>query len=114
VVLILWSRLGTHLPERTAKREYRGIDGRAPVTGTEWEYEHARAHAQATGAPALLVFRNNSPAPLSTTDLTLRAQRDAQLRALDQFWHLQALGMTLRGQTASCSADVMLQDFGAP
>ena len=28
VVLILWSRLGTRLPERTALREYRGIDGR--------------------------------------------------------------------------------------
>ncbi len=32
VVLIVWSRLGTSLPERTAVREYRGIDGRAPVT----------------------------------------------------------------------------------
>jgi hypothetical protein len=41
VVLILWSRLGTPLPERTAQREYHGIDGRAPVTGTEWEYEEA-------------------------------------------------------------------------
>ena len=41
VVLILWSRLGTPLPEKTAEREYRGIDGRAPVTGTEWEYEEA-------------------------------------------------------------------------
>jgi hypothetical protein len=35
VLLILWSRLGTPLPERTAVREYRGIDGRVPVTGTE-------------------------------------------------------------------------------
>ena len=41
VVLIVWSRLGTPLPERTKVREYRGIDGRAPVTGTEWEYEEA-------------------------------------------------------------------------
>jgi hypothetical protein len=32
VVLILWSRLGTPLPEKTAEREYRGIDGRAPDT----------------------------------------------------------------------------------
>jgi starch phosphorylase len=85
-VLILWSRLGTHLPERTRKREYRGVDGRTPVTGTEWEYEHARAHAEATGAPALLVFRNHGPAPFSTTDPRLRAQQDAQLRALDRFW----------------------------
>ena len=37
VVLIVWSRLGTPLPVRTKLREYRGMDGRAPVTGTEWE-----------------------------------------------------------------------------
>ena len=41
VVLIVWSRLGTPLPERTKVREYRGMDGRTPVTGTEWEYEEA-------------------------------------------------------------------------
>jgi len=101
VVLILWSRLGTPLPERTAKREYRGVDGRTPVTGTEWEYEHARAHAEATGAPALLVFRNHSPAPFSTTDLTLRAQQDAQLRALDRFWerHFRDRGVFLTAFT---------------
>jgi WD40 repeat protein len=102
VVLILWSRLGTHLPERTAKREYRGIDGRAPVTGTEWEYEHSRAHADATGgAPALLVFRNHSPAPTSTIDLTLRAQQIAQLEALDRFWqrHFHDQGVFLTAFT---------------
>jgi hypothetical protein len=43
VVLILWSRLGMDLPEKTDKREYRGIDGRTPVTGTEWEFEDALA-----------------------------------------------------------------------
>src|SRR5437016_11977702 len=36
VILILWSRLGTPLPDT-----YRGLDGRIPVTGTEWEYEEA-------------------------------------------------------------------------
>jgi hypothetical protein len=101
VVLILWSRLGTPLPERTAKREYRGIDGRAPVTGTEWEYEHARAHAEATGAPALLVFRNHTQAPTSTIDLTLRALQIAQLEALDRFWqrHFHDQGVFLTAFT---------------
>src|SRR4051794_3523835 len=36
VIMILWSRLGTPLPIRTDVREYKGIDGRTPVTGTEW------------------------------------------------------------------------------
>ncbi len=86
VVLILWSRLGTPLPEKTAKREYRGIDGRAPVTGTEWEYEEALKVAQEKKAPDLLAFRNISPAPFDTRDAKARARSNAQLDALDQFW----------------------------
>src|SRR5579863_6552035 len=39
VVLILHARLGTPLPKETTVRAYHGIDGRWPVTGTEWEYE---------------------------------------------------------------------------
>src|ERR1700730_18722326 len=57
VVLILWSHLGTPLPERTATREYRGRDGRAPVTGTEWEYEEALQARETRGVPDLLVYR---------------------------------------------------------
>src|SRR6202030_4399712 len=68
VVLILWSRLGTPLAARTAERDYRGIDGRAPVTGTEWEYEEALRVAREKGAPDLLAFRNVSAAPVDTRD----------------------------------------------
>src|ERR1700751_1007926 len=69
VLVILWSRLGPPLPERTAKRAYRGIDGRVPVTGTEWEYEEALRHNKETraaspdghGTPELLVYRKDIP-----------------------------------------------------
>ncbi len=86
VVLILWSRLGTPLPEKTAQREYRGIDGRAPVTGTEWEYEEALKAAREKGAPDLLAFRNVNAAPVDTLDAEARARSNAQLDALDRFW----------------------------
>src|SRR6516162_10133194 len=86
VVLIVWSRLGTPLPEKTAEREYRGIDGRAPVTGTEWEYEEALKVAREKGAPDLLAFRNISPAPIDPRDPDARARSNAQLDALDVFW----------------------------
>jgi hypothetical protein len=86
VVMILWSRLGTQLPEKTAVREYRGIDGRAPVTGTEWEYEEALKAAREKKAPDLLAFRNVSPAPVDTRDPEARARSNEQLDALDQFW----------------------------
>src|SRR5882672_4389342 len=58
VVMILWSRLGTPLPDHTGTRAYRGIDNRAPVTGTEWEYEEALQAARSRGAPDILAFRN--------------------------------------------------------
>jgi hypothetical protein len=68
VVLILWSRLGTPLPEKTAIREYRGIDNRAPVTGTEWEYEDALKAARArrarpAGVPQHLAGAGRSARP---------------------------------------------------
>jgi WD40 repeat protein len=86
VVLILWSRLGTPLPEKTPLREYRGIDDRAPVTGTEWEFEDALRAARQGGAPDILAFRNTSPAPIETHDLAAQARSLAQLSALNEFW----------------------------
>ena len=86
VVLILWSRLGTSLPEKTAEREYRGIDGRTPVTGTEWEYEEALKVARLKKAPDLLAFRNVSPAPIDPRDPEAQAKSIAQLTALNAFW----------------------------
>jgi WD40 repeat protein/TPR repeat protein len=86
VVLILESRLGTPLPERTAVREYRGIDGRTPVTGTEWEFEDALAAAREHGVPDLLVYRSHRDAGVSTWDAQRRKAAFAQLEALDMFW----------------------------
>jgi WD40 repeat protein len=86
VVLILWSRLGTPLPEKTVEREYRGIDGRVPVTGTEWEYEEALKVAREKKAPDLLAFRNISPAPIDPRNAGAQAASIAQLGALNEFW----------------------------
>src|SRR5580658_5487435 len=101
VVLILWSRLGTPLPERTEVREYRGIDGRAPVTGIEWEYEEALQRARSAGAPDLLVYRSLRPATVDTRDARLREQQLRQLEALDEFWsrHFANQGVFLGAYT---------------
>ena len=111
VLMILWSRLGTPLPEKTAAREYHGLDGRAPVTGTEWEFEEALAAARARGAPDILVFRNVSPAAVDLRDPAARAQSLAQLDALDGFWkrHFADRGVFLAGASEYRS----LEDFAA-
>jgi WD40 repeat protein len=86
VVLILWSRLGILLPERTAVRDYRGIDGRAPLTGTEWEFEEALQAARNKGTPDLLVYRSLKPASFDISDPKRREQQLQQVQALDRFW----------------------------
>jgi hypothetical protein len=97
VILILWSRLGTPLPPHTPARDYVGIDGRAPVTGTEWEYEDALRAARERGAPDILAFRNVSPAAIDASNREARARSIAQLDALDAFWkrHFADRGMFL-------------------
>jgi hypothetical protein len=87
LVMILWSRLGTPLPERTSKREYRGRDGRAPVTGTEWEFEQALGAREArAGVPDLLVYRKTAEnvARFSRAEQLEDARR--QWDALRVFW----------------------------
>lgn len=105
VVLIVWSRLGTSLPERTGVREYRGIDGRAPVTGTEWEFEEALRAAQQAGAPDLLVYRSRKPAPFDTHDPARFEQQSQQLKALNGFWerHFANQGMFVGAYTSFTS-----------
>src|SRR6516164_6368 len=89
LLVILWSRLGTPLPERTGKREYRGIDGRVPVTGTEWEYEEALRHNEETqaaspdgrGIPDLLVYRKDVPGEFRLRNAAEMERAHAQMAA---------------------------------
>ncbi|MBI3516270.1 MAG: hypothetical protein HY060_19740, partial [Proteobacteria bacterium] len=80
VVLILWSRLGTPLPTD----RYQGIDGRVPVTGTEWEYEEALQAHRTGGSPDLLVYRKTALEGMARLD-NLDVQKQ-QWEALQAFW----------------------------
>ncbi len=110
VVLILWSRLGTPLPEKSGKREYKGIDGRTPVTGTEWEYEDALAANRTKGAPDLLVYRSNREPQISLRDPGKKAMAEGQWNALETFWsrYFQAGGVFLSAYHGFDD----LEDFG--
>src|SRR5262249_20764444 len=86
VVLILWSRLGTPLPEHTETHEYRGIDGRVPVTGTEWEFEDALASNKRTSAPDLLAYRKTAPPRAEYRSAADALALAEQLQKLESFW----------------------------
>lgn len=87
VVLVVYSRLGTPLPERSVSREYRGIDGRSPVTGTEWEFEEALEANRARGAPDLLAYRKIGDPGTSLSDAAKRIEQERQWQGLEAFWH---------------------------
>jgi hypothetical protein len=60
VVVILWSRMGTPLPD-----EFRKADGEPYVSGTEWEYEEAMRGARESGYPTVLVYRRTEALKIS-------------------------------------------------
>jgi WD40 repeat protein len=86
VVMLVWSRLGTSLPPKTETREYHGIDGRVPVTGTEWEFEDALAAQRKRGAPDLLAFRKQADPTVSLKDRAAKALAEEQWDRLEAFW----------------------------
>lgn len=58
VVMILWSRIGTPLPNHYAKEL-----GLSQVTGTEWEYYNALQGANRLIGTKVLVYRNEAALP---------------------------------------------------
>ncbi|MFI5013704.1 MAG: hypothetical protein ACHQAY_15295 [Hyphomicrobiales bacterium] len=115
VVLIVYSRLGTSLPKSTSVREYRGLDGRAPVTGTEWEFEEALAAHRANGAPDLLAYRKLGDPGASLVDSARRAEQERQWNALEQFWrlHFEGAGLFIAGSSKFHSLDEFDQKLEA-
>ncbi len=86
LVLILWSRLGTPLPERTERNEYRGIDGRVPVTGTEWEFENALQANKKKGLPDLLAYRKTAKPRMEFGSEAEAVELGRQFQCLNAFW----------------------------
>jgi hypothetical protein len=99
VLLIVYARLGHGAAGTHQSREYRGIDGRAPVTGTEWEFEEALAAHKASGAPDLLAYRKVGDPGASLVDAGRRAEQERQWTALEDFWrrHFEGSGIFLAG-----------------
>jgi tetratricopeptide (TPR) repeat protein len=79
VVCILWSRLGTRLPE-----QYCRPDGSRYASGTEWEFEDAERSFRERGRPALLVYRKTAERFISSSDPKYD-EVGKQRKALDAF-----------------------------
>ena len=80
IVAILWSRLGTKLPE-----EFRRADGSRYESGTEFEFEEAMEGFRRNGKPHLLVYRKTAPPSVRLDDEKDLMERLAQKKKLDAF-----------------------------
>ena len=79
VITILWSRLGTMLPEHI-----RRADGTVYASGTEFEFEDAMNAHRSSGKPDVLVYRK-SAAPVWSADSAAATEQLAQSQALNRF-----------------------------
>ncbi len=66
VIVILWSRMGTPLPD-----SYRMPDGRPYLSGTEWEFEEAMRTSRQFGRPQVLVYRRTEVIKFPVTERNL-------------------------------------------
>jgi hypothetical protein len=79
VVTILWSRMGTPLPEDDPS--YRKPDGSRYLSGTEWEYEDAIRSRK----PLVLVYRRTEKPKIELDDPEFDAKRK-QYELVNQFF----------------------------
>lgn len=77
VIVILWSRLGTPLPDT-----YKKADGSPYLSGTEWEYENAIA---AKPQPHILVYRRKAKVVFDPTDQDFEGKVQ-QFRRVENFF----------------------------
>ncbi len=80
MVVILWARLGTRLPD-----DFQRADGTTYGSGTEWEFEDAIAGYRENGRPEILVYRKNVPATTAINDEDALRDRLEQKKKLDAF-----------------------------
>lgn len=89
VIVILWSRLGTPLPD-----EYKKPDGTSYLSGTEWEYEDAIAGRP---TPHILVYRRTAKVELDPADRESVTKFEQFQRVQQFFERFRGPGGTLKG-----------------
>lgn len=76
VVIILWSRMGTPLPDTVRKS-----NGEPYVSGTEWEFEDAMTSSK---RPSVMVYHRTEKQKVNLDDPDIDAKRE-QLKKVDRF-----------------------------
>lgn len=81
MVCMLWSRLGSPLPEN-----FKSMDGRTGVTGSEWEFENGLQAYEETGKPELLVYRKITKVSTDLEDIEQAQQALNEKQGVQRFF----------------------------
>jgi hypothetical protein len=79
VIVVLWSRMGTPLPDSVRKP-----NGEPYLSGTEWEYEDA-VHALQQPRPQVLVYRRTEEPKIGLRDLQ-KKEKEEQFERVEAFF----------------------------
>ena len=110
VIVILWSRLGSFLPEDKFKG---AITGKA-VTGTEWEFEDAVHSYQQNKVPDLLLYRKTEGIVASLEDDKALEQKREQKRQVEKFmgqWFMDEDAGTFKAASHSFKTAAEFEDL---
>lgn len=80
VIVILWARLGTPLPDT-----YRKPDGSRYLSGTEWEFYDAMNAASERGIPLVVVYRRTEDIAFNPKDVNFN-QKVEQWQRVEHFF----------------------------
>ncbi len=89
VIVVLWSRMGTPLPDT-----YRKPDGSPFLSGTEWEYEDA---ASAKQPPHILIYKRKTKVVIDLEDPTYEDKREQYARVKKFFERFRNPDGSLKG-----------------
>lgn len=108
VILIVWSRLGTALPNTITR-----ADGSSYASGTEFEFEDAVAGFHRTGKPSIVAYRKTAPVEWSA-DADTAAQQLAQKQLLERFvrkWFTDSPDGSFKGAFHSFSSPADFEEL---
>lgn len=103
VIVILWSRMGTPLPE-----SYRKADGSSYHSGTEWEFEDALA---ATPQPHILVYRCTAKVNIDVDDPGADQLLEQRRRVMQFFKRFESADGSLKGGFKNYDNPQEFRDF---
>lgn len=100
MVCMLWSRLGSPLPQKFDLSDEKNDGQTRSLTGTEWEFQKARQAFEHNGNPRIMFYRKTASVKIDINDAKAIKAAQSEKIAIDHFFdenfHNQDTGHTFK------------------